>query len=111
MCRPSHYLSLCAEGTGETPMLVISRKDCEAILFTSGGETVRLQAKVDDCLKLYRGKKLVLKLETPQDWDIIEILGFNVTFQLIKYRAWDDVAIGIVADRELGIFREEMSVN
>lgn len=88
-------------------MLVISRQDREAILFTSGGKTVRLEVKADECLKLYRGKKLVLKLETPQEFDIIEILGFNVTVYLCKYRACDDITIGFVADRELGIFREE----
>ena len=88
-------------------MLVISRQDREAILFTSGGKTVRLETRVDDCLKLYRGKKLILKLETPQEWAIVPILGFNVTVYLVRYRATDDITIGFVADRELGIFREE----
>ena len=88
-------------------MLVVSRKDAECVLFSDGRKTVRIEIKADDNLRLYRGKKLILKLEIPQEYGIVPILGYNVTVYLVRYRAYDDVTIGFVADRELSIFREE----
>lgn len=89
-------------------MLVFARKDSEAVLFSNGIKTVRMVVRCDDHIfRLYRSNKLILKLETPQDRVVVQILDFPVVICLVRFRAYDDVTIGFEASRSLTIIREE----
>ena len=89
-------------------MLVFSRKNGEAILLSNGVKTIRIVVRCDDhILRLYRSKTKLAHLESVQDQTCLHVLGYPVTICLVRFRGYNDITIGLEADRGLTIIREE----
>jgi sRNA-binding carbon storage regulator CsrA len=88
-------------------MLVLGRNDGESILLHVGKKTARLTVRADDNLRLYRGSRVVVSLEAPQDSEWIEVFGKTVRVMLVRFRGFDSVNIGIEADDDVIIHRDD----
>ena len=88
-------------------MLVIGRNDGEPILLHVGKKTARLTVRADDNLRLYRGNKVVVSLEAPQDSEWFTVFEKTVRVMLVRFRGFDSVNIGIEADDDVIIERDD----
>jgi sRNA-binding carbon storage regulator CsrA len=88
-------------------MLVISRNDGESILLHVGKKTAKLTVRADEDLRIFRGTRKIVSLEAPQDSEWFDVFGYSVRVMLVRFRGFDSVTIGIEADGEVIIARDD----
>ena len=88
-------------------MLSIKRKDGDAILFVVDGETVKLVCKIDNGVKLYYGRKLVIKLDYEGESNTFKVFDRPVIITYCEDRQHNSAALGFDADRSVKIYRDD----
>ena len=88
-------------------MLVLGRNDGESILLHIGKKTAKLTIRADDNLRLYRGTKCVVSLEAAQDSEWFTVFEKTIRVMLVRFRGADSVNIGIEADDDVIIHRDD----